>query len=244
MCDYDNFNREERAMCAHLFRLLHEKLDDIDKSPLKQFVEYLSHSELHFENGKVDLKTLKYENVKIFSEVSIIRDKFDDLKPNTNQFIDKIIEIIKEQKGLNCTIPPELKLHPAQVLAKDKELYNNLKEDQRTVFDSLKGLFYTKPDLAITIDNLLLVCEAKFTLPFDNKQIESTRNIAEIWAKVLYKELGFESPPVFCVFKLGHNRHNEKNITWENILKIAQKYYSERDRTRKVLEAGVRLLNR
>jgi len=28
MFDYDKYNREERAICAHLFRLLHERLDD------------------------------------------------------------------------------------------------------------------------------------------------------------------------------------------------------------------------
>ncbi|GAH85521.1 unnamed protein product, partial [marine sediment metagenome] len=27
MTNYDKYNREERAICAHLFRLLHERLE-------------------------------------------------------------------------------------------------------------------------------------------------------------------------------------------------------------------------
>jgi hypothetical protein len=57
MTKYDQYNREERALCAHLFRLLHERMEDKEASPLGQFLKKLSESDLEYKNGALPSPT-------------------------------------------------------------------------------------------------------------------------------------------------------------------------------------------
>ncbi len=53
---YDTYNREERAACAHLFRLLHEGLaDEAASSPLADMLETVT-PELEFHDGAPSLR--------------------------------------------------------------------------------------------------------------------------------------------------------------------------------------------
>jgi hypothetical protein len=85
--------------------------------------------------------------------------------------------------------------------------------------------------LAITVDNYLIVFEAKFTEQFDEAQLGRTWKIAEVWAShLLYRDLGFENAPAYAVVRLGLSRHNP-DLSWYEIMQIAEEYYSENDRS-------------
>ncbi len=106
----------------------------------------------------------------------------------------------------------------------------------------MQGMFNAKPDLVITIDNLLLVCEAKFTEKFDQEQLDRTWNIAQVWSELLYKDLGFEEPPIFTVFRLGAGKYNPE-ISWKDVDVIAEETYADNDRTSITINSGIQLLN-
>ena len=83
---YDEYNREERALCSHLFRLLHEGLlnDNRNNSALYKFFECILENKTEsssFIKG-FSLDNISLDNVGIFAEVALIRDKFRNLKPN------------------------------------------------------------------------------------------------------------------------------------------------------------------
>ena len=82
----------------------------------------------------------------------------------------------------------------------------------------------------LTVANLLLFCEAKHTEKFDEEQLKRTWNIAEVCAKLLYKDLGFIEPPIHTAFKLGAAIYNS-HISWLEILVITKETYKINDRT-------------
>ena len=243
---YDSYNREERALCAHLFRLLHEQLSQKEFSPLGKFLNKLKQRDLQFENYNTGLSNLKYEHIGIFTEVAIIRDKYDILKNekgnSVDDFVDRIVEIIKEYTGKNdCPLYSELgvrKSHPSKIGKFNKGAFSK-SEDK--VFGELQGIFNAKPDLAISIDNKLLTIEAKLTQKFDPVQLERTKRITEIWATMLYKDFGFNELPEYTVVRLG-SEEKDPHISWNDILEIVQDTYPEEDRTRIAIAKGVELL--
>ncbi|NOX45427.1 MAG: hypothetical protein GXO89_00435 [Chlorobi bacterium] len=235
MPHYDKYNREERAICSHLFRLLHENLDLKKNSSLGQFLEILSRT----KDG-INMTDLKFENIGIYSEVSIIRDAFKNRKSNIDSFMSKLSKIVVVQEGLNGfdinQILKEIKsTHPS----KFKQRADT--ENKRKVFGTIQGMFNAKPDLAITIDNKLIVIEAKFTEAFDEVQMKRTRNIAEVWASLLYEDFGFTKKPEYDVYKLGAKKYRP-NIKWTEVLDIARNTYRNGDRTLSSIENGVNLL--
>ncbi|MBU1667718.1 hypothetical protein KKC13_04810 [bacterium] len=252
MTKYDYYNREERAICAHLFRLLHEKLDYKSESPLGHFIEVLSKSNLTFKNGNSTLTNLRFDNISIFSEASIIRDAYQNAKPDTYPFMDDLTKIImKQEKVSDCRLYSELpkplnngkQTHPKQIRQKATSEGIQLNESESRVYGAMQGMFNAKPDLVITIDNILLVCEAKHTESFDKEQLKRTWNIAEVWATLLYKDIGFSEPPIYTLFKLGGATF-KPDINWTSISQIADKTYNENDRTRIAIKAGAELLKR
>lgn len=252
MLKYDYYNREERAICAHLFRLLHERLVDKSESPLGQFINRLSKSNLLFKNGSTPLTNLQFNNVAIFCEVAAVRDAYQNAKSNVYPLMDDLTRLIMRQENVgDCRIYSELpnslnnihKTHPKQIKQKADFKRIKLSDEERQVYGAMQAMFNAKPDLVITIDNILLVCEAKFTESFDNEQLDRTWKIAEVWATLLYEDFGFSEPPIYTVFKLGKDEANP-DISWADIAEIALKTYSDHDRTRIALEAGVDLLNR
>ena len=50
------------------------------------------------------------------------------------------------------------------------------------------------------------VYEAKYTLGFDEAQLVRTRRIAEVWAELLYEDLGFSDTATVHVRTLGLGR--------------------------------------
>ena len=252
MTKYDYYNREERAICAHLFRLLHERLEEKSASPLGQFLNILSKSNLTFRNGNTSLTNLQFDNVAIFCEASIIRDAYQNAKPDVNPFMDDLTRFIMKQENVNdCRLYSQLpeplnniKLtHPKQIRQKATSKSIQLNESESKVYGAMQGMFNAKPDLVLTIDNLLLVCEAKHTESFDEEQLKRTWNIAEVWATLLYKDIGFLVPPIYSVFKLGGATF-KPHISWTTVSEIAEQIYNQNDRTRIAIKAGVELLKR
>ena len=249
---YDYYNREERAICSHLFRLLHERLDEKSSSPLGQFLEKLFTSNLIFRNGSTTFADLRYENISIFCEASIIRDAYHNAKPNVNPYMDSLTRLIMKQEKVNdCRFYSELperlnniKLtHPKQIRHKAASENISLAEGESIVYGAMQGMFNAKPDLVITIDNILFVCEAKHTEAFDKEQLKRTWNIAEVWSTLLYKDFGFSEPPIYSVFMLGNEAY-APHIHWATISEIAERTYNANDRTRIAIKAGVELLKR
>ncbi len=252
MNTYDYYNREERAICAHLFRLLHERLDDKLSSPLGKFLEKLSYRNLVFKNGNNSLKDLRFENTAIYCEASIVRDAYNNSKPDTHPFMDSLTRLIMNQELVSeCRLYSQLpeplsngkQTHPKQIRQKASSESIQLSVGESRVYGAMQGMFNAKPDLVITIDNVLLVCEAKHTESFDEEQLKRTWNIAEVWATLLYRDIGFIEPPVFSVFKLGGSIF-KPHINWTDILEIVEQTYNENDRTRISIKAGTELLKR
>ena len=166
MIKYDTYNREERAICAHLFRLLHENFESKLVSPLGQFIIKLSKANLQFKTGETSLLNCKFNDPSIFCEVSIIRDAYQSLKPDVNSFMDNLTQLIMKQENVtDCRLYSQLpeilrdihKTHPKQIRQKASSLRLTLSESESKVFGALQGMFNAKPDLVIKIDNLLLV---------------------------------------------------------------------------------------
>lgn len=250
MTPYDLYNREERAICSHLFRLLHENLDQKHSSPLGKFLNILAQKNLTFKNGRASISSLTFNNVVIYSEMAMIRDNYYHMKQDLVKlysFMDSLTQLIMKQEDVfDCTLYSKLpkplndinQTHPKQIRQKAEKLNIKLNENEWKVYGAMQGMFNAKPDLVITIDNLLLVCEAKFTEKFDQKQMNRTWNIAEVWSTLLYKDIGYNEPPFYTVFKLGVGKDNP-NISWEDVAVIAKEIYNENDRTRIALGAGI-----
>lgn len=250
MTKYDQYNREERALCAHLFRLLHEHIDQRKGSPLGRFLAELEKSHLTFKNGIPNLSIRAFNNIGIYIEAAIIRDAYVHAKPNVNPLMNDLVRLVMKQENVQvCRLYSELpeplnnirKIHPKQIFRKAEDLKIRLSEEEMKVYKSLQGMFNAKPDMVLTIDNQLLVCEAKFTQKFDQSQIDRTWNIAEAWTKLLYKDMGFSAPPIYTVFTLGPERAGS-DISWRQVLEIAKQTYAEGDRSRMAIEMGVELL--
>jgi hypothetical protein len=212
----------------------------------------LSSRNLTFKNGHTDLTSFRFENVAIFCEASIIRDAYQNLKPDINPFMDSLTRLIMQQEGISdCRLFSELpeklnnpkQTHPKQIRQKANAVNIQLSNSESIVYGAMQGMFNAKPDLVIVIDNLLLVCEAKHTEPFDDEQLKRTWNIAQVWATLLYKDIGFTELPIYTVFKLGAASFNP-HINWTDCLKISNNTYKENDRTRIAIEAGTELLKR
>lgn len=78
---YAKSNREERNLCAHLFRLLLS--DHPTYRPLQEFTDNKDLTE-----------------PRIFSEVALIRDAYYIRKPHVNDFLDELCQIIASQESI------------------------------------------------------------------------------------------------------------------------------------------------
>ena len=218
MYKYSEYNREERNLCSHLFRLLLSEYPQY--GPLKEFV------------GDSEII-----NPRIFSEVALLRDAYFIRKPNVNNLLDQLCEIIATQENLAdyrlySDLPTILnninKTHPKQIRAKAKQNQILLTEDESILYSCFQGMFNAKPDLVVCYNNNLLIYEAKYTLNFDQKQIDRTRKIGEVWKQLLYEDLDFDTMPDVKLFKLGLEKYNP-HISWQDVLKIGNKYLKEGD---------------
>lgn len=218
--NYISFNREERNLCTHLFRLLH--LENDNYHILRKF-----------------LAPTEFTRFDIFTEVALIRDYYFTDKKNI-MFLDEMIKIICKQEGIQkCRLYSELKCelndpqitHPRQIAQKvrcDHPGYFN--SDELKIYGCLQAYFNAKPDLAIILENNIIVYEAKLTSNQDKEQIKRTERIVEVWRDLLYKELGFSSPPNIEVKALGLAKDNP-DISWENVRDIASEILDENDKS-------------
>jgi len=220
------YNREERDMCAHLFRLL---LENQPKWPaLKDF-----------------LGLTEIENPRIFCEAALLRDAYFVREGNSNldDFIDKICVKIAEQKNIKKPITYSQlleklkvkKIHPREIKYKiEKSEETGISEDDKTVYKELQGMFNAKPDIVICYNDQLLIYEAKYKIQFNKKQFDRTKLIGQIWANFLYEDLGFSSVPKYDVRKIGVGL-STPHVSWEKIYDIAKRYWQESDFSLRVL---------
>jgi len=231
--DYSIYNREERDICAHLFRLLLE--DQPNWGPLCQFLG-------------VEAVT----NPRVYCEVALIRDAYHARKPDSGEFMSELVELVARQENVDNHTPfPKLpdaiknpgRTHPKQIRFKLKDEWGELPESDDAVYGAVQGMFNAKPDLAICDGDTLYVYEAKFTEKFDLDQIHRTGMIAAVWSALLYTDLGFNSPPRISLRALGLEdkmppavRHEvEQFVTWGSIPEIAESVWAASDFSLQVL---------
>ena len=86
MPHYTDYNREERNICAHLFRLL---LDDQPNwGPLADFID------------KIGLSFKDLPNPRVFCEVALLRDAYFARKPDTEDFMIQVCDEIAKIQGV------------------------------------------------------------------------------------------------------------------------------------------------
>lgn len=137
MYNYDEYNREERFICSHLFRLLHEPRDEY--RAIRDFLD------------TPDLK----DTFKIYAEVALIRDAYFVRKPNHFDFMNRLVDIVMKQEDVqNCRsyedLPSRLsdasKTHPKQI---KQRAGDELSSEEKKVYGAIQGMFNAKPDLVI-----------------------------------------------------------------------------------------------
>ncbi len=227
MYKYDEYNREERFVCSHLFRLLHEPHND--------------YRALRDVLGQTDFKG----PFKIYAEVALIRDAYFVRKPNHHDFMNRLVEIVMKQEEIqDCRLYSDLpsplndesRTHPKQIKQQADDI---LSPEEMKVYGAIQGMFNAKPDLTICWGEHLWVYEAKFTLDFDRSQLKRTENIANVWATLLYGDIGFQCVPKVRVLTLGFKKFSP-DVSWEEIANIAANIYPKTDNTRIALENAMR----
>lgn len=239
---YDVYNREERDLCSHFFRLLHEKLiENFSESPVYNILKNLSNKPVKFYGNCFDTDNLNFSNLGLFTEVALIRDFYHKCSSNERiDFMNSLTEFIAEQQlGIvsyrkYSDLPSQLKnpseTHPKQIKLKAEQLKIDLSKDEIKLYGTIQAFFNAKPDLAIVFDNYLIVFEAKLTLNFDEHQLDRTKKIIEIWANLLYGELGFTKIPNYALVKLGLKKYTP-DLSWEEIFDEVKRVYTSADRT-------------
>lgn len=216
--EYQKYNREERDICAHLFRLL---LDDQKNwEPLKDF-----------------LGDSQVSDPRIYCEVALIRDAYHVRKPDIQQFMNELIDLIARQNDvISYTHFPHLpdfiknpdQTHPKQILFKLRDRGLLEIEGNKVVYGNLQAIFNAKPDLVVCNGSNLVVYEAKYTSGFHTEQMERTKKIGCVWQKLLFRDLGFASEPSLTIRKLGM-ASTRPDISWETVYEIAEKHWGESD---------------
>ncbi len=229
---YIEYNREERNVCTHLFRVLHDEKKD--HKILRDFLGDYS----------------EFSDFNIFTEVALLRDAYYYRKKNDDnvlRFLDQIVKkIIEQEKKSNCRLYSELnselrdplKTHPKQIRQKASSLNLSLNTDEKEVYGSLQGMFNAKPDIAIFTDDIMLVYEAKLSLSFDYEQISRTNNIVNIWAEILYNDLGYNKKPKYKTLKLGLEKY-KPDISWEKIIEILSDNLPSHDKSLNSIKMAV-----
>ena len=229
--NYDYYNREERALCAHLFRLLHEWIGPTgDSDRMRTFLRASG-----ADCGETELK-----GIRIFTEVALIRDAYYIRKPDIGEFMDELVREVARQENLDqyrhftempLVLRDPTQTHPGQIRRKAKNLNIHLSDDEKVLFGAIQGMFNAKPDLAIGTSNTMVVYEAKYTQSFGDEQLRRTERIAEVWANLLYADLGFERPPRMITSTIGPAAFGP-DVSWEWIADLAEHTFPESDRTR------------
>ena len=111
--NYDHYNREERYLCSHLFRLLHEP--KYGYAALRIFIAGVP----------------EITDFRIFVEVALIRDVYHVRRSNPFDCVDSIVRIVAGQEQVAdfrnySELPEELRTphltHPRQILQKGSNI--------------------------------------------------------------------------------------------------------------------------
>ena len=162
--------------------------------------------------------------------------------------MDNLVRLLMKQEGVSecrlySQLPQQLsngsKTHPKQIRQKAG---NAMAHDEARVYGALQAMFNAKPDLAICSGQDLFVYECKLTLDFDAAQQQRTQNIAQVWATLLYADLGFPSEPEVHMRTLGLAMF-APDVSWESVSLIAEVTYPANDRTRLALAHASHLVS-
>ena len=222
--DFTCYNREERDICAHLFRLI---LHDQPRwRPLCQF-----------------LGVERVSNPRVFCEVALIRDAYHARKPDSEGFMVDMVEFIARQQGISNytgfnelpdTIKDPGRTHPKQIRQKLLNKFGELSESDNVVYGAVQAMFNAKPDLTICTGDELFIFEAKYTLGFNQEQLRRTTELGEVWSKLLYHDLGFINSPRVEIRTLGLSKFTP-DVTWDKVREIAADLWGPDDFSTRVL---------
>lgn len=225
--EYDKYNREERNLCAHLFRLLHEE----------QFLcRFLARISRNLEARALDLKCIeraaeKPRKLRLLANAIKVRD------------LSKPVRIYMEVALLRDMLHELYKEQPTDFFQ------HGTRRDRLEAFRpggvSAQGLLAAKPDMVIAHHDFLIVIEAKFTTGLGEDQWKFTQALAELWRDRDFWCSGDTLPclersplewldvhsdaPASAIF-LGANRLRgdsiyegiEPHITWEDVCEVAR----------------------
>lgn len=251
-CLYDRYNREERALCSHLFRLLHEPAPAAElEPPIAQFARLLTdNQETEWIGNPNPSPNTDWQQARMYSEVALLRDAYKDrlTRSEHNEFMDQIVAEVSRIENVNdCISWSELMaqqtkghIHPRRVLntLKNRDL-SSLIDGSQAVYCTIQSMFNSKPDMALTFNGHLVLIEAKFTQKRNDKQIALSKKTVRVWASILYEDLGFAEPPkAYAVATLGAHKGD---ITWSDVANIADQYYSENDISRQAFRYAMDL---
>lgn len=228
MTEYDRYNREERALCAHLFRLLHEGLaTDPRDSYLRRIVDKCELEDKELE-AWMCIRESAYcmRSARIYCEVALLRDA----------------AYPEEQRRLRLD----------RLRDRMEELNRNAERANKNKRWNFHGLLSAKPDLAIAFPNLLLVFEAKFTMGFDGEQLARTNDVVSLWkdptvtcsGHPLWSDLGLSggADTPSAVLKLGSSTRRP-HLSWQHILNVMNdKGFPKNDRTYVAFKTAIALL--
>ena len=140
MTKYDRYNREERTICAHLFRLLHESLENTVDSPFGKLIKLILERNVSFSQWTETSNQLDFKNIGIYTEVAIIRDYFNKTKSDPNTFMNKLVTLVMRQEEVtnDCRLYSSLgeplnnpkKTHPKQIRQKATDQRIPLTKDE------------------------------------------------------------------------------------------------------------------
>src|SRR5690606_24102012 len=123
-----------------------------------------------------------------------------------------------------------------------KELQNILeynKEPNNIIYNTLQSMFNAKQDLAVCEGNNLFVFEAKYDTAFKEDQVRLTNQIAQVWSKLLFRDLGFDEIPNVHVLKLGREKF-KPDVSWEYVYEISKEFFGEDDFSTRVLSKVIK----
>ncbi len=159
MTEYDKYNREERAICAHLFRLLHESLSKENDSPLGKFLGLINDRIVNVNQTPKTEYQPEFKNIGIYTEVAIIRDYYYTKRADPYSFLDKLVTLIMQQEDVSddCKLYSALdkrlnepwETHPKQIKMKAFQKKIPLTLNETKVYGALQGMFNAKPDLVL-----------------------------------------------------------------------------------------------
>jgi hypothetical protein len=226
---HDTYTCEERNLCAHLFRLLHEPANSY--AALRAFTGWKQGDMPWF---------------RVFLEVLLVRDVYTERVQDRDQFMDNLVNAVAMTGGLSnythfLKLPQVLRTsqqtHPWQIAMKMRRIGFQPKRDDFKVYSFLQPLFTTGPMLVVCLPGELLLYKVKASGAFDEEQYKRLHRIGAIWREVLYADLGYDAPPGVKIVRLGPGCVAGCDVSWEQVFSIAQEIYPHDDNSCRIFSS-------